>query len=289
MSDLSILLLGPSGMLGRAWVELAQREGIPLITRDYPEVDLSRPEHIEALPREGFNVVVNCTGFTDVDGAETNEVGATALNGAAVGGLAKLCADTGATLVHYSTDYVFEGDATEPYAVDHQRAPLNAYGRSKAVGEELIEASGAEFLLLRTSWLYAPWAKNFVRTMAMLGRTKDALSVVDDQRGRPTSAEHLAASSLALLRKGATGTLHVTDGGECTWFEFASAVIAQVNEGSEHSCTVSPCTTADFPRPAVRPAYSVLDLGPTEALIGPMPPWQQLVADVVSRLPPEGG
>ena len=276
------LVLGSDGMLGRAWMELLSRQGQPGRARTFPDFDLTRRQHVQALPRAGVDVVINCTGFTNVDGAETDEAAATALNGEGVGWLAEHCRDAGQTLVHYSTDYVFEGDATAPYPVDHPRAPLNAYGRSKAVGEERIEASGARFLLVRTSWLYAPWANNFVRTMARLGRERESLSVVHDQRGRPTSAEHLAAASLALLQAEASGIVHVTDGGECTWFELARAVIAQVNP----ACVVSPCTTADFPRPAVRPAYSVLDLGPAEAIIGPMPSWQTQVADVVSRLEP---
>lgn len=285
-----VLLLGSDGMLGRAWHELAQREALPLRTRTFPTFDLTRREHVEALPLDDVDVVVNCTGWTDVDGAETHEEAATALNGDGVGWLAERCLAGGATLVHYSTDYVFEGDAKQPYAVDHPRAPLNAYGRSKAVGEAQLEAilggaaareAGAGFLLLRTSWLYAPWGGNFVRTMARLGRERDSLKVVNDQRGRPTSAEHLAATSLALLRRGTHGTLHVTDGGECTWFELARAVIEQVNP----ACVVEPCSTADFPRPAVRPAYSVLDLGPTEAIVGPMPAWELQVAGVVARLP----
>ena len=275
-----VLILGPDGMLGRAWLELARREGLEHQTRAYPDFDLTRREQVQGLPREGVDAVINCTGWTDVDGAEADEAGATALNGDGVGWLAEHCRDIGATLVHYSTDYVFEGDATTPYAVDHPRAPLNAYGRSKAAGEERIEASGARHLLLRTSWLYAPWGGNFVRTMVRLGKERDALRVVADQRGRPTSAEHLAAASLQLLRTQAQGTLHVTDGGECSWHEFASTIIGQVNP----ACEVAPCTTEEFPRPAVRPAYSVLDLGPAEALLGPMPPWPEQVAAVVRRL-----
>jgi dTDP-4-dehydrorhamnose reductase len=278
-----VLLLGADGMLGRAWQELAAREGLPLDARVFPAFDLTRAEHVDALPLGGIDVVVNCTGWTDVDGAETREADATALNGEGVGRLARACRDAGCLLIHYSTDYVFSGDATAPYAVDHPRAPLNAYGRGKAVGEEQIEQAGGAYLLLRTSWLYAPWGNNFVRTMARLGRSKDAIDVVHDQRGRPTSAEHLAAASLALVRKGARGTLHVSDGGECSWYELARAVILRVNP----ACKVKPCTSAEFPRPAKRPAYSVLDLGPTEALLGPMPPWQDQVDAVVSRLPVE--
>ncbi len=277
------LVIGADGMLGRAWVALLAREQLPHRTLLFPGFDLTDRAQVEALVLDEVDVVVNCTGYTNVDGAEADEAAATALNGDGVGWLASRCGAAGCTLVHYSTDYVFGGEADRPYPVDHPRAPLGAYGRSKAVGEERLEASGAAYLLLRTSWLYAPWGNNFVRTMARLGRQRDALKVVHDQRGRPTSAEHLAATSLALLRKGATGTLHVTDGGECSWYELARAVIERVNP----ACEVSPCTTEEFPRPAPRPAYSVLDLGPAEALVGPMPPWAELVADVVARLPAE--
>lgn len=275
-----VLLLGADGMLGQAWQRLLRAQSLPHDTRLYPAFDLTQRAQVEALPLAEIDVVVNCTGWTNVDGAETDEAGATALNGHGVGWLAEHCAGAGCTLVHYSTDYVFSGDATTPYPVDHPRAPLNAYGRSKAVGEQALEASGARHLLVRTSWLYAPWGGNFVRTMARLGKERDSLQVVHDQRGRPTSAEHLAATSLALYRKGAHGPLHVTDGGECSWYEFARAIIERVNP----ACRVSPCTTDQFPRPARRPAYSVLDLTPVEALVGPMPPWPQQVASVVDRL-----
>lgn len=284
MTDLDpnprVLLLGADGMLGRAWHQLLQAQALPHQTRVFPGFDLTARDQVDALPLAEVDVVVNCTGWTDVDGAEADEAAATALNGDGVGWLAEHCARAGCTLVHYSTDYVFSGDATTPYPVDHPRAPLNAYGRSKAAGEAHIEASGVRYLLVRTSWLYAPWGGNFVRTMARLGRQRDSLMVVDDQRGRPTRAEHLAATSLALLRKGASGPLHVTDGGECSWYEFARAIIERVNP----ACTVNPCTSDQFPRPARRPTYSVLDLTPVEALVGPMPPWTEQVVAVLEQL-----
>jgi dTDP-4-dehydrorhamnose reductase len=161
-------------------------------------------------------------------------------------------------------------------------APVSAYGRSKADGERRIWAAGVRALLVRTSWLYAPWAKNFVRTIAAAAKARPELKVVDDQRGRPTSAEHLAATTWALVERNVSGTVHVTDGGECTWFELATLVAAKTNP----ECRVVPCTTQEYPRPARRPAYSVLDLAKTEALVGPMPRWQDQVADVLDRLEP---
>ena len=278
------LLVSPDGMLGRAFKAMLEGKGVALTEVSYPAFDLTKDETLDAVDWSAVDVVLNCSGWTDVDGAESDEAGATAVNGDGVGRLAQRCRAAGAVLVHYSTDYVFDGTATTPYPVDHPRSPVNAYGRSKAVGEALIEGSGAEHLIIRTSWLYAPWGGNFVKTMARLGRDKDSLRVVDDQRGRPTSAEHLASATWALLTKGARGMFHVTDGGECSWYELAKAVI----EAVDPTCKVDPCTSEEFPRPAPRPAYSVLDLSKTEALIGPMPSWQDNVADVVKRLPSEG-
>lgn len=183
-------------------------------------------------------------------------------------------------LVHVSTDYVFDGAASEPYETDRQRSPLGAYGRTKAVGEEIIEASGCEYIIARTSWLYAPWAKNFVRTMAWLTDEKDQIKVVADQRGRPTSAEHLAETLVKLADANARGFYHATDGGECTWFDFACAI----RDGLGHKCNIEPCTTDEFPRPAPRPAYSVLDLSKTERLIGPMADWRDNLSAVLAAL-----
>lgn len=283
-NELRALLVSPDGMLGRALSALLASQGVVVTEVGYPAFDLTKDETLDAVDWSAVDVVLNCAAWTDVDGAEANEAGATAVNGEGVGRLAQRCRDAGAVLVHYSTDYVFDGKASAPYAVDHPRSPVNAYGRSKAVGETRIELCGAEHLIIRTSWLYAPWGGNFVRTMARLGRDKDSLRVVDDQRGRPTSAEHLASATWALLGKGARGMFHVTDGGECSWYELAKAVI----EAVDPTCKVEPCTSEEFPRPAPRPAYSVLDLSQTEALIGPMPAWQDNVADVVKRLPSEG-
>ncbi len=278
---MKIALIAPEGMLGRAWVELLEREQVSFVSRSFPEIDITQNDSVASFLEAGITDVINCAAYTDVDGAETNETEATRINGEGSARLAERCAAIGATLVHYSTDYVFAGDATAPYPVDAPRAPLNAYGRSKAVGEEAIAKALDAHLILRTSWLYAPWANNFVLTMKKLGQTKDALRVVDDQRGRPTSAQHLAATSLALLRKDARGILHATDGGECTWFDLASYVVSKVRP--DGGCVVSPCGSDEYPRPAPRPAYSVLDLAPTEALVGPMPSWQSNVDAVLAK------
>jgi dTDP-4-dehydrorhamnose reductase len=275
-----LVLGGASGMLGRAMTAALVARGLQHDVVERDRFDLCRDETITSGVPSGVRAVINCTGWTNVDLAETQEEEATLINGLGVGKLAERCKQVGAVLVHYSTDYVFAGQATEPYAVDQPRAPLNAYGRSKAVGEELVERSGVEHLLIRTSWVYAPWGKNFVRTIVGAAQKRPTLRVVDDQRGRPSSAEQLAETSLRLLDAGGRGTFHASDAGECTWFEFARAAIARAGL----SCQVEPCSSAEYPSPARRPSYSVLDLSRTEALIGPLVPWEDSLARVVPRL-----
>jgi dTDP-4-dehydrorhamnose reductase len=275
-----IVLGGATGMLGQAVAAALVRRGIAHTVVEKDRLDLCRDETIATGIDPGTSVVFNCTGWTNVDLAEANEAEATVINGSGVGKLAERCKLVGAVLVHYSTDYVFRGDATRPYGIDEPRAPLNAYGRSKAVGEELLEQSGVEHLLIRTSWVYAPWGKNFVRTILGAARKRPTLRVVNDQLGRPSSAEQLADTTLGLLDAGGRGIYHGSDGGQCTWFEFARAVVREAGL----ACQVDPCSSAEYPSPARRPSYSVLDLSRTEALIGPRRSWQESLAAVVPRV-----
>ena len=274
-----ILLISPDGMLGHAYELLLKSRDLEYAGVSWPAFDLTKPETVEPWLRDGVRTVINCSAYTDVDGAETNEAVATAINGAGVGLLASHCRRLGAALVHFSTDYVFDGRATTPYTIDHPISPVNAYGRSKAAGEQAIRESGCEHLIARTSWLYAPWAKNYVLTMVALGRSNASVRVVNDQVGRPTSAQYLAQRSLALLEHGARGTFHVTDGGSCSWHELASAVMT----ASGSTCRVDPCTSEEFSRPAPRPAYSIFDLSKTETLLGPSTDWRNNVAAVLAE------
>lgn len=282
-----VLIVGGGGMLARAFSEELKKRGTAFRSVDVPEIDLRDVGSIERAVPKGVSIVLNCAAYTNVDGAETNEADATAINGTGVGALAARCKAVGALLVHYSTDYVFDGQATTPYAVDHPRVPINAYGRGKLVGEELLETSGAEYLLLRTSWLYAPWGKNFVLTMRGLLANGD-VTVVSDQVGRPTSAQYLAERTLQLIDAKARGTFHVTNGGQCSWYEFTAAIASH-----EHSKgRVNPCTSAEFEakmkaqgkNPATRPAYSVFDLSKTDALIGPSLDWHESLHAVLRQL-----
>jgi dTDP-4-dehydrorhamnose reductase len=277
-----VVVVGADGMLGRAWCALLKKQSIPFHAAMGGEIELRDSASIERHVPAEARTVVNCAAWTDVDGAEANEADAHAINAAGVAALAERCKQVSAILLHYSTDYVFDGRASRPYPIDQPLEPVNAYGRSKARGEELLRQSGCPHLLVRTSWLYAPWGKNFVRTMAELVTTRSVVRVVDDQRGRPSSAEALAARSLALLEHGASGTFHVTDDGECSWFELASAIAAAVRP----ACRIEPCSSADYVRPARRPAYSVLDTSATDALLGPAASWQLNLRAVLTGLEP---
>jgi dTDP-4-dehydrorhamnose reductase len=274
-----LVVLGSSGQLGTMFLDLLQARGEEFVALDQADCDLARPDHI-MLPLRGARAVINCAAFTAVDAAETEEDLAHKINAEAVGKLASLCKAAAVPLLHFSTDYVFDGAADAPYSIDHPRAPLGAYGRTKARGEELLEASGADYLLVRTSWVYAPWGQNFVRTMTKLLREKSELKVVDDQRGRPTHVRTLAERSLALLDQGQRGTFHVTDDGECTWYGLTLAI----KEALGAACAVTPCTTAEFPRPARRPAYSVLDISRAESILGPAPHYLTRLRETVAVL-----
>tara|TARA_R110002111_G_scaffold213837_1_gene276803 strand:- start:273 stop:1148 length:876 start_codon:yes stop_codon:yes gene_type:complete len=277
------VVVGALGMLGKAWRELLLRRDIEHTGLDLPTLDITDPQSIAEHIGKDTRLVVNCAAYTDVDGAEDQENTAHRLNADAVGYLADHCKTIGATLIHYSTDYVFDGKADTPYKTDQARDPLNAYGRTKAAGELRVESSGCDYLTIRTSWLYAPWARNFVATMVRLSRERDELQVVDDQRGRPTSAQHLALASLTLLEKGERGTFHVTDGGECTWFDFA----CEIKRLAGNTCDIKPCSSDQYKLPAARPAYSVMDLSKTEAALGPMPDWKNNLADVIGQMEPQ--
>jgi len=267
-------------MLWRAWQQLLQRRGIRFESPSLDEFNFCRTETIEDHVNGRYGLVINAAAYTDVDGCESEESLASVVNGTGVGRLADCCEKSGSKLIHYSTDYVFDGENREPYKPEQPRNPINAYGRTKALGEQLIEDSGCDYLIIRTSWLYSPWGNNFVRTIARLAAERDTLRVVDDQHGRPTSAEHLATASLQLVERGSSGIFHLTDGGECTWYDLAREIVART--GSD--CQVEPCGSDEFPRPARRPAYSVLDLSESEALLGPMPNWRDNVRAVARAL-----
>lgn len=275
-----LVVIGDGGMLGRAWSTLLAASDSSWAGVHRPAIDLFDEGSIRDSIAPGTRWVINCAAWTGVDLAETHEDEATTVNGTAVGWLAKRCQELDASLVHYSTDYVFDGMATTPYPTGHPRAPIGAYGRGKALGEELLEASGAPYLLVRTSWLYAPWGKNFVRTIAGAAHQGKSLRIVDDQRGTPSSAASVAAATFALMQQNELGTFHITDGGECTWYELGKAIAEAVNP----ECLVEPCPSSERSDPAPRPSYSVLDTSRTEALLGSFRGWRHELKPVVEEI-----
>lgn len=279
-----VLLVGADGMLGRAWEEFLEREGIPFdaVARrrtGEAQLDVTDAAAVGARLARKYPWVINCVAYTAVDAAEQHESEAFGVNCEAVDNLARAATAVGSRLVHYSTDYVFSGNAASPYPVDAPIAPINAYGRSKAGGEVALFRAGGKPLLVRTSWVYGPWGSNFVLTMKRLLKEKASLPVVNDQRGRPTSIFSLVAGTWGLMQNGKSGAYHLTDGGECTWYDFTVAI--QNVLGTR--CEIKPCTSDEFPRPAKRPAYSVLDLSRTEQVLGPLPHWQGPLEQVLAR------
>jgi len=281
----SVLLLGGSGMLGRAWSEFLARRGVSCTSPGRGQLDLANPRDIETGLAGHRGLVINCAAWTDVDGAEKNEDTATEINGLAPGQIARCCAECGSTLIHYSSDYVFGGEARVPHAVGDEPAPLGAYGRSKALGEVLVRSSGAQHLIVRTGWLYAPWGRNFVRTIhgrLLRGQNSD---VVDDQIGGPTSARHLVETTVRMLRSGLRGIWHVSDGGRCSWFDLAREIAEKLSRPG----LVNACATGDRARGAKRPAFSVLDTSETEKRAGAFPGWKHNLEKVLAELGTEAG
>jgi dTDP-4-dehydrorhamnose reductase len=266
---------GGGGMLGREVVRAAaEHEVVALTHADLDVTDRAAVERtiMDASP----DVVINCAGFTDVDGAESHEEAATRLNGEAAGYLAAAAP----AIVHPSTDYVFDGSKRTPYVESDPTGPRSAYGRSKLAGERAVATANPRHFIVRTSWLFGAGGKNFVDTMLGLAAERDELKVVDDQVGCPTYAGHLASALVELAEGDSYGIHHLAGTGECSWFSFAGEIFRQ----AEVDVSVVPCTTAEFQRPAPRPAYSVLGSERPDAIR--LPSWHEgLAAYLAERAP----
>nr|WP_260407627.1 dTDP-4-dehydrorhamnose reductase [Planomonospora venezuelensis] len=249
------MVTGARGMLGTDLVALLRREGEQVAALGRAELDVRDVRAVaEAVRLHKPDAVVNCAGWTAVDDAEAHEAEALAVNGHAVRALAEGCAELGARLVQVSTDYVFDGTARRPYREDDPTGPVGAYGRSKLAGERA--ALERDHLVVRTAWLYGAHGANFVRTMIRLEAERETVSVVDDQHGQPTWTADLAAELVRLVRADAApGVHHAVNAGRTTWYGLAREVFTLLGADPER---VRPVTTAEFPRPARRPAYSVL-------------------------------
>ncbi|MGH9458604.1 MAG: dTDP-4-dehydrorhamnose reductase [Thermoanaerobaculia bacterium] len=268
------MITGASGMVGADLADALRDEGEDVTALSRAELDVTDGAAVrERVRRTRPQVIVNCAAFTRVDDCETNAETADLVNGHAVRHLAAAADEAGALLTHISSDFVFDGASTRPYREDDAVGPISAYGRSKLLGERSA-AEASRHLIVRTSWLFGTRGANFVgaiRRQIDAGRRE--LRVVADQRGRPTYTPHLADALVALSRRAyadsaSPGIVHYADEPECTWFDFAVEIAARLAPGA---VTVHPVTTAEFPRPAQRPAYSVLSTEHYEAITGKKP------------------
>ena len=273
--DVRWLVVGANGMLGTELMRLLADRNVRGV--DLPEIDITKPESVAEVLTD-VDIVVNCAAYTAVDNAEADEATAFRVNATGPSVLARRCAEISAKLVQISTDYVFDGTSTDPYAEDAQPNPQSAYGRTKVAGEWAVRAELPDaHWILRTAWLYGEFGPNFVKTMVTLEASKPELAVVDDQHGQPTWARHLAARIIELSDANApTGTYHATSSGATTWFGFTRSIFEQIGADPTR---VQPTTTEAFPRPAPRPANSVLGHDAWAATgLAPLPDWRDALA-----------
>ncbi|OZD77979.1 dTDP-4-dehydrorhamnose reductase [Rhodococcus sp. 05-339-2] len=280
----AIVVTGAHGQLGRRVMSLAAErgDGVEVFGYSSADLDITDPDAVAAAVTAGATVI-NCAAYTAVDAAETDEARASAVNADGPRNLARACGRVGARLIHVSTDYVFDGTATEPYEVDAKTAPQSAYGRTKLAGELAVHEELPEAVIVRTAWVYDNTGKNFVTTMRRLEGERETISVVDDQIGSPTFAHDLASGLLELEADPAVRgrTLHYTNAGQASWFDLARAVFAGIGADPER---VQPCSSAEYVVPAPRPAYSVLS--PTawvDAGLTPARPWSDALTAALTQ------
>jgi dTDP-4-dehydrorhamnose reductase len=270
-------------MLGHALQE-DRPSGVTLLPGDLPDLDITDEASVRRVIQEQRpEAVLNAAAFTDVDGCESHEEQALAVNGHGVGHLARACAGAAIPLLHVSTDYVFDGRLAPPgeYREEDAAAPLSAYGRTKLAGERALKEVWPRHWIVRTQWLYGLHGRNFVETMLRLAAEREELAVVDDQVGSPTSTHHLAPVLWAILeRRPAWGVYHATNSGHCSWYDFAAEIFRQ----ARRDVRLRRLSSADLDRPARRPARSVLSNAKLKAALGvAMADWREALADYLAR------
>lgn len=263
-----IVVTGAQGQLGTDLRRVLQQHQVTGL--DLPDFDLTRQDCSKAIVDAAPEIVIHAGAHTDVDGAERAPALAMAVNADGTERVARAAAQAGARLIYVSTDYVFDGTGTRPYLETDSTNPASAYGASKCAGEQRALSCCENTLVVRTAWLYGLQGKNFVKTILQLAAERPSLRVVADQRGCPTYAEDLAGMISKLVAHPARGILHVTNDGHCTWHEFATEIVRLAG----YRVPVEPITTTDMPRPAKRPAYSVLSTERLHQLGFTMPSWQ---------------
>jgi dTDP-4-dehydrorhamnose reductase len=265
-----VLVTGANGQLGGALQRTAPAWA-DINAIDVEDVDLTDAAMLTArLAVEAPDLIINAAAYTAVDRAESDEATARAINATAVATMVAAMAETGGKVVHVSTDYVFDGTSSSPYLPDAPRNPQSAYGRTKADGEDALRPQD---ILVRTAWVYEAGGANFVRTMIRLMKEREELGVVADQIGAPTWATSLARTIWGLVEKGASGTFHHSDAGVASWYDFAVAIAEEAHAIGllPRIPVVRPITTADYPTPAKRPAFSLLDCRATRAVLDEVP------------------
>jgi dTDP-4-dehydrorhamnose reductase len=291
---MKLLVTGRDGQLARSLAERAAVwPDIELATIGRPDLDLEVPGSAAAsIERLAPDLVINAAAYTDVDGAEEQPLRAQRINGEAAGEAAAAAAAIGAPIIHISTDYVFDGSDARPYAEDAPTRPINAYGRTKLMGEEAVRAANPAHLIVRTAWVYSPFGRNFVKTMFEAATEREELRVISDKRGSPTSALDLADALLKVAngwRQGArTGqgeTYHLAGSGEASWYDLAEEVMRCRRRLGLRVARLVPIPASDWPMRAVRPSFSVLSNEKFARDFGfGLPPWTASVTGVVERL-----
>ena len=260
---MNILVTGANGQLGHEMQRVAKSSNHNYIFTDvadgYEKLDITNLEDIRNMVKKNdVDIIVNCAAYTNVDKAESDYDTANLINNTAAGNLAAAMKEVGGTLIHISTDYVFQGDRNTPCQEDWATNPLGVYGKTKLAGEKAIEATGCNHIIIRTAWLYSQWGKNFVKTMQSLTVSHDTLKVVFDQVGTPTFAGDLADVIAHIINSGQTdktGIYHFSNEGVCSWYDFAKMICKL----SGNTCDITPCYSEEFPSPVKRPHFSVLD------------------------------
>ena len=277
-----ILITGANGQLGKSLERiLATRPDIETTFTDVENLDLTDREAVEnAITTGGYDFIINCAAYTAVDRAESEEVAAARINTEAVGNIARAARAARVKVIHVSTDYVFSGNHHRPYDELDEPYPTSVYGRTKLEGEGMLTSFCPDAVIIRTAWLYSEYGNNFVKTILKKGKELGSLTVVCDQIGTPTYAGDLAEAITAI--NWTPGVYHFTDEGVASWYDFAIEIL---NLGGEPQVKVSPCATKDYPTPATRPSYSVLDKTKIKRTFGiSIPYWKDSLRKCISRL-----
>lgn len=286
---MNILITGANGQLGHEMQRVAKESNDNYIFTDvaegYENLDITDLEAIRKMVKaNNVEIIVNCAAYTNVDRAESDFDTANLINNTAAGNLATAMKEVEGTLIHVSTDYVFQGDRNIPCREDWPTNPLGVYGKTKLAGEKAIEATGCQHIILRTAWLYSQWGKNFVKTMQSLTASKDSLKVVFDQVGTPTFAGDLADAIAHIINTrqlDKTGIYHFSNEGVCSWFDFAKIIC----ELSGNTCDIQPCYSEEFPSPVKRPHFSVLDKSKLKSTFGIIVPyWTDSLKKCIKQL-----